>query len=965
MAVFGLPRVHEDDALRGVRAAAEMRDELQHLNDQLEEVWGVRLTTRTGVNTGEVVAGDPTSGQRLVIGDPVNVAARLEQAAPPMEVLIGDPTYRLVRNAVAVEEVEPLSLKGKAEPVPAYRLVSVSDGEGVARRLDSPLVGRAEEIGVLEDAFTTAVATSSCVLVAVLADAGLGKTRITAELAGRLEGGARFVRGRCLPYGQGITFWPLVEAVREIAGIRDGDALQTARIKLSAVLDDQVAADRVASAVGLSHEQYPVEELFWGVRKLVEALARERPLVLAFDDLHWAEATFLDLVEHLAETVEGVPFLLIGCARPDLLDQRPEFAAASPARRLALGRLSEADSERVVEAVLADAAVAADVMRRVVTAAEGNALFLEQLVMMLRDEGQLRLENGVWKPTEALDELAAPPTIHALMAARLDALSDEERTVIEAASVAGQMFPIEAVEYLVPDVLRGRVRPHLRLLARKRLVEPAADEESEGFRFGHILIRDAAYGGLLKRARSTLHERFVDWADRSPSDRDAEYEEIRGWHLEQAYRYLADLGPLDPHGIELGVRASQRLASAGRRAFARGDMPAAAALLTRAASLVPELSPHRLSLLPDLGEALMDLGEFQEAERVLDEAIGAAALIEDARLLEDARLVRLLVVRHAAEPEGWGEEVMREAERARPVFEAESRHSELARLWRLVGYVHVTACRFGEVVAAAAQALEHARAAGDARQQARAANWATTAVLHGPTPVDEAIRRAEELVAADLEDRQTTGLALCALAQLHALRGDVPQARELYVEGRALLEDVGGRLVAASTSLDSAVVEMLGGNPEGAESDLRRDHATLEKLGETYLLPTIAAMLAHALYAQGRFDEALGQSVRAEELGSDDDVDAQTLWRAARAKVLARRGRFDEAERLAGEAVELLRETDALVMKADALVDLAEVLRLAGRRDDASAALAEARALYALKGANGAAQVRGAVRQIV
>jgi class 3 adenylate cyclase len=546
MAVFGLPRLHEDDALRAVRAAAEMRDELHRLNDRLEEVWGVRLTTRTGVNTGEVVTGDPATGQRLVIGDPVNVAARLEQAAPAMEVLIGDPTYRLVRDAVTVDEVDPLPLKGKSEPVPAYRLIAVSDGEGVARRLDSPLVGRAEELGVLEDAYASAVAGPGCVLTAVLGDAGLGKTRITTELARRLGGEARVVRGRCLPYGQGITFWPLVEAVREVAGIVDDDALHTARAKLSAVLDDRIAADRVASAVGLSDEQYPVEELFWGVRKLVEALGRERPLVLVFDDLHWAEATFLDLVEHLADTVEGVPFLLVGCSRPDLLDERPEFAAAPPARRLLLGRLSEADAKRVVEAVLGGGTVAAAVTRRVAAAAEGNALFLEQLVAMLLDEGLLHLEDGVWQPTQGLDELAAPPTINALMATRLDGLSDEERTVIEAASVAGQTFPVDAVEHLASDALRERVRPHLGLLTRKRLVEPF-DEDGELFRFGHIMIRDAAYGGLLKRGRATLHEKFVDWADRSSIDRDVEYEEIRGWHLEQAYRCLADLGPLDGH----------------------------------------------------------------------------------------------------------------------------------------------------------------------------------------------------------------------------------------------------------------------------------------------------------------------------------------------------------------------------------------------------------------------------------
>jgi class 3 adenylate cyclase/tetratricopeptide (TPR) repeat protein len=958
MAVFGLPRLHEDDALRAVRAAAEMRDALRALNDELETGYGVRLANRTGVNTGEVVTGDPSAQQRLVIGDPVNVAARLEQAAPALEVLIGEPTYRLVRSAVEVEPVEPLALKGKEDPVPAYRLISVREGEAVPRRHDAPLLGRTAELGALVDVYREAVAASDCRLVAVLGDAGLGKTRLSTEFGRRVGEEARVLRGRCLPYGQGITFWPLVEAVREAAGILDGDSRQVARTKLDRLVEDQAAADRLAVAVGLSVEQFPIEELFWGVRKLAEGLARVQPLVIVLDDLHWAEETFLDLVEHLVDTVEGVPLVLVANARHDLLEQRPSFAAEPPSRRLSLGRLTEEHASAVIDAILGGAEIDALARRRIVEAADGNALFLEQLLSMTVDEGLLRLEDGVWRPTSDISTLAAPPTIQALMAARLDGLTTDERTIVEAASVAGQVFPLGALEELVPEELRERLDAHLEVLKRKRLVEvdQTTAGEHERYRFGHITIRDAAYGGLLKRARATLHERFVDWADRTSSGRDVEFEEIRGYHLEQAYRYLSELGPLDPHGIELGARASQRLGSAARRAFGRGDMPAAAGLFRRATRLVPDLSPIRLELLPDFGEALMDLGQFTEAQEALDEAIDAAALIGDARLLEDARLVRLLVERHSLEPDGWGDSVMSEVARAQPVFEADSCHAELARMWRLVGYVHVTACRYGDVADAAERALQHARAAGDARQQARAANWATTAVLHGPTHVDEAIARCEEIVRADLEDRQTKGLALCALAQLHALRGDVSRGRSLYLEGRALLEDVGGRLVAASTSLDSAVVEMLAGRPEVAEADLRRDYETLERLGETYLIPTVAAMLAHAVDAQGRHDEAMALSLTAEELSAEDDVDAQTLWRSARAKALAGLGCFDEAEQLVRAAIDLLRQTDAVVMKADALTGLVHVLALAGRAEDAALALREALALYERKGAVGAAQ---------
>jgi class 3 adenylate cyclase/predicted ATPase len=949
MAVFGLPRLHEDDALRAVRAAAEMRDELHRLNDRLEDTWGVRLTARIGVNTGEVVAGDPASGQRLVIGDPVNVAARLEQAAPAREVLIGEPTYRLVRDAVVVEEVEPLPLKGKSEPVPAYRLVSVPGGEGVARRLDSRLVGRDTELGALEAAFATAVRERRCVLTAVLGDAGLGKTRITAELAARLEGTARVVRGRCLPYGQGITFWPLVEAVRDLAAITDGDDLGAARAKLADVLADEAAADRVASAVGLSDEQYPVEELFWGARKLVEGLAREQPFVLVLDDLHWAESTFLDLVEHLAEAVDAVPFLLVGCARPDVLDQRPEFAAP-PARRLVLGQLSEPDAERVVEALLGGEAVAADVTERVVAAAEGNALFLEQLVSMLLDERQLQLVDGTWRAAEALDELAAPPTIQALMAARLDGLSDEERTVIEAASVAGQTFPIEAVEQLVPDALRERVRQHLQVLAGKRLLEPVPDGANDRVRFRHTMIRDAAYGGLLKRGRATLHERFVEWADASPTLRDVEYEEIRGWHLEQAYRYLSELGPLDAHGIELGVRASQRLASAARRAFARGDMPAAVGLFQRAAALVPELSPHRLELFPDLGEALMDLGEFQEAERVLDEAAESAVLLNDANLLAEARLVRLLVRRYTTDPRGWTEGVERETAQAIPLFLATGDHSGLCRAWRLLVYVHATASRAAEAAAAASQVIEHAALAGDRRRQGLGATTYATASLYGSTPVTEAIAECVRIVDQDLGDRQAEGLVLSALAYLYAMNGEAERARECHEHALAILEDLGRTVLAAAAAVESWGVLMLAGEPAAAEARLRHDYDVLERMGEKLYLPTVAALLGQAIYAQGRYAEAGTLAKLARAQAPEDDVDAQALWRSLNAKVLAREGRIPEAERLARQAVEKLHGSDAVVMQADALTDLGEVLRLAGRMDEAHAALEEAVALYERKG---------------
>ncbi len=376
MAVFGLPRVQEDDALRAVRAAYEMQQALAELNGELEQRWGVRLTNRTGVNTGEVVAGDPTTGQRLVTGDTVNVAARLEQAAPALEVLIGAPTHRLVRDAVEVEEVEPLELKGKAERVPAYRLLKViADKDGILRHREAPIVGRDAELALLLSGAERAFEEKRCRAFTIIGDAGVGKSRLAEELLGRVAGGAVTLRGRCLPYGDGITFWPIVEAVREAASISERDQTESARQKLQELAgaghEDVVA--RLAAAVGLSDEQFSVQELFWAIRSLFGLMAAERPLVVAFEDLHWAESVFLDLIDYLTDTLDDAPVFLLCDARPDLLERRPEWAEKPNAGRALLEPLTQEDTGRVIENLLGDAGRSRAVRGRPVVGGDGAA----------------------------------------------------------------------------------------------------------------------------------------------------------------------------------------------------------------------------------------------------------------------------------------------------------------------------------------------------------------------------------------------------------------------------------------------------------------------------------------------------------------------------------------------------------------------------------------------------------------
>jgi class 3 adenylate cyclase/tetratricopeptide (TPR) repeat protein len=953
MAVFGLPTVHEDDALRAVRAAHGMTRALARLNADLEAAFGVRLTNRTGVNTGEVVAGDPTTGQRLVTGDPVNTAARLEQAAPANEVLIGELTYRLVRDAVSVEPLEPLELKGKAERVPAYRLLDVQGDEGRTRRQDTAFVGRDAEMRQLRESFEAAADARTVRMVTVVAEAGVGKSRLVREFTTAVADRADVLRGRCLPYGEGITFWPLVLVVRAAADIQEDDSPEVARSKLRSLVDEPQVAARLASVIGLNPATFQIGEIFWAARRLLELLAERRPIVLVIDDIHWAEPTFLDLLGHLVETVADAPVLLLCTARHDLLEARPDWGEAPRTSRLPLAPLGAEDATRIVEGLLGPVGFPADLTHRIVGAAEGNPLFVEQMLAMLLESGALRFDDGVWVRADETMEVLVPPTIEALLAARLDALEREERSVVEPAAVIGLAFATSAVTELSPEPVRPAVRTHLDTLTRRRLVrpEPGAAGGEDDYRFGHLLIRDAAYAGMLKRARADLHERFVAWADRVNAERDraAEFEEILGYHLEQAHRYLAELGPLDDRGRSLGSDAARRLTSAGRRAYLRGDMHAAANLFRRAAALQERHAAERLLLLPYLAETLWELGELDEADAILDEAISLADETWDEVRAADARVVRLFV-ENLRGGEGWSRRVLEETATAIPLFEAAGDHAALARAYRLLTWVHGTQCQYGDAVRAADLSLEQARLAGDFRKEMGGASSYALAAYYGPTPVPEAIGRCEALVEQVRGDRGTEALVRSALAQLLAMDGRFAEAREEMEAARHALLELGRTVLAASLSSDAWRIDLLAGDPVAAEAGLRRDMATLEAIGERYFLSTLAAGLAHVLLAQGRDAEADAACRTAEELTADDDVLSQVLWRSARGKIDARAGRLDAAMTMAASAVAKVLETDGTVALADALADEAEVLAAAGRTDDAAERLTEALRLYRLKG---------------
>jgi class 3 adenylate cyclase/tetratricopeptide (TPR) repeat protein len=953
MAVFGLPVRHEDDALRAVRAASEMQRLVPELNAAFEAEWGVTVQNHIGVNTGEVVAGDASLGQRLVTGDTVNVAARLEQAAGPREILIGSLTHRLVRDAVTVEEVEPLTLKGKADKVPAYRLVGVSEqGEGFRRRTDAPMIGRELELAALGEQFDQALREHRCRMATVVGDAGVGKTRLIREFSSNTPAPAIVIRGRCLPYGQGITFWPLREAARDAAGIGTDDSQETAIAKLRALVPDEAVAERLASVIGLSEEPFPVPEVFWGARKFLEGLGHDRPVLMVIDDVHWAEQTFLELIDDLVESVEGSAVLLLCTSRHDLLEARPEWGIAPRQLRIVLSPLGDSDAARVVDGLLGDAGIDGDVQARIVTAAAGNPLFVEQMLSMLIDEGSLRQADGRWERVGDLATLKVPPNIQALVAARLDLLGMAERAVIEPASVVGQNFAQDAVTELVPGPIQPEVPEHLASMSRKQLVAPNPQSQEPAFRFHHVLIRDAAYDGLLKRQRADLHERFVNWAEEADRrmGRGPEFEEIQGYHLEEAYRYLSELGTLDEHARQLGVRASVKLASAGRRAMARGDTPAAVNLLRRATATRAAGDPEQLRLLPDLGEALVELGGFEEAQSVLDKAIAGGASTGNEALAAEAKMVLFSLKLYVGEDEHWAEEVVEAIGEALPVFVRTDHHVGLVRANRLLFALHASAMRLGQATEPAEEVIAHARAAGDIRLERRGALAYAQAALYGPTPVAKAIEECEALVAASGDDRRTQALIQSWLAQLLAMAGELERARATYEQANATLRELGGGLAALSTSVELAQIELLGGDLSVAEDALRRDYAELSKIGEKYILSGVVALLAKVLARQRRFEEVEQLSHELEGMAAPDDTDAQVNWRGLCALALARRGELPEAEELANDALQLALPTEVPVLQAEAFVRLAVVLKIAGKSAESAAALKEARRRYRAKG---------------
>jgi hypothetical protein len=722
--------------------------------------------------------------------------------------------------------------------------------------------------------------------VTILGAAGVGKSRLVDEFLAEVEAEFTVLRGRCLPYGDGTTFWPLVEIVKQAASIADEDSPHVARAKLEARLESSTdiagLADRLAQLAGLAPAEAAVDAPSFAVGRLLKSVAQERPVVAVVDDLHWAEPTLLTLVEEVLRTASGVPVVIVCVARSEFADAYPEWAAAADGTRLELAPLNEAECDRMVALMLGETKVPPSTRNRIAAAAEGNPLYVEQMVSMLIDDGLLIPDGGTSSETD-LATIAVPPGIHALLAGRLERLGREERALIGAASVIGAIFYLDALDALAPGSTPEQISSILIGLLRKDLLRPARSDlgGQEAFAFKHQLIRDVAYDRLSKAQRAEMHERFADWLEAAGGERTAEHAEILGYHLEQAHRYLIELGPLDARGRAVAGRAAEWLAQAGWRSSALGDPSAGVALRRRALALMDAGAPGRPQLLAELGDALLWRGLFDEAAQALAEAVESAGpAASRPRML--ARLSQLRLAFQIDPAADYGA-MEAEAIQAAEAFEAVGDDFGAARAWRVVYWIRWGMCRLELMRPAAERGLEHDRRSRDPHYPQDDLIGVRVSLVWGPTPASVALAEGLQILETVRGHRGAEAFALCFLGQLRGMLGQADAAREMIERGVATRQELGDLPGAAMSHGEGLgyFIEMVRGDWQGAERELRHGYDALKAMGDKNYLAVTAGWLAHALIWLDRDAEAERFVEECKGAAARSWVAPQVLWRGA------------------------------------------------------------------------------------
>jgi class 3 adenylate cyclase/tetratricopeptide (TPR) repeat protein len=903
MAAFGIPLAHEDDAERAVRAALAT----------LQKVKDLDLQARVGIESGEVVAEEEREST-FATGEPVNLAARLQQVASAGEILVGPGTARLVQGRIELATLPPLDIRGFDRPVEAHRVVCVAEPGRPLQSLAAPLVGRDAELDLLENTFERTVRDRRASLVTIYGDPGVGKSRLAREFVAGLDR-AVVLSGRCLPYGEGVTYWPLAEMVKASAGIADDDPPAQAREKLRECCEDEAVADLLGLAVGVLEAvegERSQQEITWAARAWAEQLAAAQPLVLVFEDVHWGEDPLLDLIEHLAAWVREQPLLILCIARTELLDVRPTWGGGRVrSTTLELEPLPPEESRELIEALASELELPVDA-ETVLAKTEGNPLFVEETIRMLAE-----------RPRDEAERI--PDTLQALIAARIDRLPGVERVLLQRAAAMGRIFMAGALKHLSPEV--DDVDTALDSLLLRDLIvrEPRTTISGEqAYKFRHVLIREVAYAGLSKASRAELHRRFAGWLGERAGD---ELVEIRAFHLDQATRLLAELDGAAP--AELKEEAASALTHAGKRALSREAFRSARKLLLRAVELSPTLDRRYFA-----GRAAWRLGDMTAVIVEMEEVASVAASHGERRLQGRA----LTALSEAVLNQRADAVAARElAEEAVEVL-ADEPPDVRFEAFRAAASV-ATWLSDGEAFERWAKlALEAARAA-ERKDQEIEITFSLANAYMLRLELDEAEPLVDRVAELAEESGHVVGRAQAWIARgsLENWRGNEAEAEAAFTAARDLFREVGNTAAEASMTMQIARRAAAQGDLVRAEKLLVEAVRTMKGLNDRARLCEAQRSLAEVYVRLGRLEEAERYALEARESVGPQDRVSIPATKVSLAQVRAAQGRDDEAEGLMREAVDELRRQHMRALERWALRLLVAFYRERGRDDDAVA----------------------------
>ena len=962
LALFGTPKAHEDDPERAIRAALAVRRGIAELNE--EDEW-LDLHIRIGIHTGEalvMLGARPGEGEWSAAGDVLNTAARIQSAAPVDGILVSRPTYLATKGAFVFEAAEAIQAKGKSEPVEVWVVAEAADEEG--RRSETELVGREAELGALLAFCDELLEERFAGLATIVGAAGVGKSRLLLEVMRGL--GERFDvhRGKCLSYGEGITYWPIVEIFKSAAGILQSDDRDASARKLDAFLETLATEDldelrTIASAlsnlIGIpttprgTYEASEISqaELHWGIRRALQLLAAGRPTAVVVEDLHWAEPTLLELISYILADEAGVPLAVIGTARPELEDDAPGFFGKEGRRRtIDLQTLGPDQAAALLGSLTGDAAFAeTPFAETLITNAGGNPLFLEETVRMLREEGLLNLER--WQGDEMRD-VPIPTSVQGLISSRLDRLDTKEKQLAHHASVIGAVFWAGALAHLgaadapaPEDPGPGLSELERRDFVAHLKVSTVADDEEYSFK--HILMRDVAYGQVPKGRRAQLHLGFTEWVKKLPGSAD-EFVEIIAWHLEQACLLAREVArsPIEPPVEE----AANMLAEAAGRAERRESLREAHRYYTRALDLLDdEHDELRVELRLRRAEMAMMLGELKDATDELQEVAERATALRRPGIQAEALLLLGDIDQRQGRP-SEAEERLLEAQRLAGLA-AES------RLRARVAFVLNTFLgdyrgEPEQVINGLRTAIAIAEEIGDHALVAEGhLRVAALLMSHDLASAEPELRRCLE-IAEDLGSHRIEAEATSWLGIVDYYLGRPTEAEELCLQARTWFERTGDSYFQAQNLVSGlATFALRDGRPEEAEAWLREALPTALQIGG-WVVHFMYWHLVEALVAQDRLDDAREIVSFAARNVPEEDPQSRSWLLLSEALVATAAGEEAAATTAFAETLRLLEELDYKLDLAEARFVLAQSLRAFGDVTGARVELERARSLFSL-----------------